>query len=425
VWHDSGMIHIGLVLLRAYSIAGEWLCEFRVGMKARVGHVKQRISLSCGIPLWEQRLVLGGRILRDACTLEECHVHQVIGGYVDGFAVVSIQCVRGGQSQLSRDLGELAGLRKPDIAVDASLSAVADAVMRAEHELSERAKPADPLALLDATPYRVEFIHWMMQAFDILRFDPSILHGTVLTLDRFFSRQAAPVDPGKLNDCLLACVSIEMKLAGADEFPPEHCKRLLAHLSHHRAELPTIMSTEYEILSCIDFGVGIPTTLTFFRELALRPQSDDEGLRTTIHDLGLFFLDLCMFEPRVQYGCPHGMLAAGALAAAVHVLDGDSSRKAGCAEVLEHLFENVAAYGISTVQTIGAAVFGCEEIILELWCARALGESQCPWSECYRVTAARHERQVFARGGILLDAATASSTRQRFRRARSGCQPEP
>mmetsp|Transcript_95102 Transcript_95102/g.273811 ORF Transcript_95102/g.273811 Transcript_95102/m.273811 type:complete len:454 (+) Transcript_95102:57-1418(+) len=405
----------GVVLLQVFSMSGAKLCEFRAGLRASVECVKQRVFLSCDIPVAEQRLVFAGAILRNDDTLEDCGLQRagVLGK-------VSMLCVRCCQSQLARSLADLSGDANPELAVEATLGALTDTAMRAEHELSECSRPSTSDLLNAVAPqHRAELINWMMQAFDVLRFDPGLLHSVILTMDRYFIRRAKPVDVTEMQKLLLAIVCTEMKMAGAGEFPPGHWQRVLAHLCHYRIELPEILAAEYEVLSCMGFDVGIPTAFTFLRELAVRPRCDDGDLRAIIFDLAMFFLDLCVFEPDVQYGYSHCILAGGAFAAALRVLDADVLRRDRCADLREQLFDNLMAYGVRADRTLEAAVFGCEAEILELWCARARGQGTCAWSPFYRAVVTKYERRVFARGGAVLSSATAASTLDRLFEARA------
>eukprot|EP00443_Scrippsiella_acuminata_P072150 CAMPEP_0115550472 /NCGR_PEP_ID=MMETSP0271-20121206/95239_1 /TAXON_ID=71861 /ORGANISM="Scrippsiella trochoidea, Strain CCMP3099" /LENGTH=225 /DNA_ID=CAMNT_0002984055 /DNA_START=22 /DNA_END=697 /DNA_ORIENTATION=- len=147
---------------------------------------------------------------------------------------------------LARGVQEMRGSHQPDEAVEAALGGVVDTVLRAEHSLAERLRPRGAADLERAIEgrHRAELINWMVQAFEVLKFDDAILHSVVLTLDRYYAIRALPIEVGSIQKLLLSAVCTEMKLAGAEEFPPGHWQRVLSHLCHGRVALKAILETE-------------------------------------------------------------------------------------------------------------------------------------------------------------------------------------
>merc|ERR1719162_2399065 len=100
--------------------------------------------------------------------------------------------------------------------------------------------------------------------------DDQLLHGAVLTLDRYCASQTEPVDECRLLRLCLAVLCTEMKLASLDEFPSGTWQRLLLHLGQGRETLPNIFAAESEVLRQVGFNVWVPTAQTFLRGLGLR-----------------------------------------------------------------------------------------------------------------------------------------------------------
>jgi hypothetical protein len=225
----------------------------------------------------------------------------------------------------------------------------------------------------------------MVQAFDVLRFDDAVLQGVVLTLDRYYARQAEAIEVTAIQRVLLSAVCTEMKLSCSDEFPPMHWQRVLDHLCHGRLSLAAILQTELEVLEQLDWVVGVPTPVTFLRELSIRLRGGSFG-ETTVpatapgaasadrcSSLALFLLELALFEPNLEYGFHHTVLAAGALSASLRTLDAE-------AELHEILLEDLATY-CPDVTHLEEQVHAAEEALLEHWAGCASGFSQ--WGEFY------------------------------------------
>jgi hypothetical protein len=226
----------------------------------------------------------------------------------------------------------------------------------------------------------------MVQAFDVLRFDDTVLHGVVLTLDRYYARQTKPIEVTSIQRVLLSAVCTEMKLSCTDEFPPAHWQRVLDHLCRGRLSLAEILQTEVEVLERLDWIVGVPTPVTFLREFGIRLQGAALGSASTqgtaraeaafgarCSSLALFLLELSLFEPSLEYGFSHTLLAAGAVSAALRTLDAED-------DLREILLEDLATY-CPDVPHLEELVQTCEEALLELWAGCSSGSS--PWGEFY------------------------------------------
>jgi len=220
--------------------------------------------------------------------------------------------------------------------------------------------------------HRGELINWMVQAFDLIHFDDSMLHSIVLTLDRYCAQLPIPVDVAAIQTVLMAAVCMEMKLASENEYPDGHWQRVLAHLCHARLSLVAILKAERDVLCGLDFVVGIPTPVTFLREFAMR--LDDAGADSNqALQLALFILELALFEPEVQYAQPHVILAAGAMSAALRALDVPQAQR-------EALVEDLPIY-CTDLHSMEDAVLDCEERLLDHWLRCSTGSSI--WGQFY------------------------------------------
>mmetsp|Transcript_114492 Transcript_114492/g.296671 ORF Transcript_114492/g.296671 Transcript_114492/m.296671 type:complete len:491 (+) Transcript_114492:99-1571(+) len=409
------------LLLEVFSLAGAPLCRLRCTGRTTIAAVKRRIARHHDIPAAEQRLVHAGEVLKDAVALEQCCI---LGTDLPGVGGrISVQCVRTGQSNLARGVQEMRGSHQPDEAVEAALGGVVDTVLRAEHSLAERLRPRGAADLERAIEgrHRAELINWMVQAFEVLKFDDAILHSVVLTLDRYYAIRALPIEVGSIQKLLLSAVCTEMKLAGAEEFPPGHWQRVLSHLCHGRVALKAILETEYEVLSRLGFQVGIPTAVTFLRELALRPHAGEVGQRAA--DVAMFFLEMAVFDPNVQYGRPLVLLAAGALSAALRVLEVRRPELAAeLAEARESALEDLTVYDVEQFQSAEKQALQCEEELLQLWLSNAERNGDTIWGLFYPQLEAKFSRRGAVPGSGAQSAMVARAALERLGEARAtGC----
>jgi len=400
------------------SMGGSELAVLRCNLEETVVGVKRRIAHLCGIPAAEQRLVHAGARLQDYETLQAC-------GISTGASI--LQCVRVRLSGIARHLEALGSSSDPETAVLASQADLVESVVQAEHALSERVRPqASDLQRAISLRHRGELINWMMQAFAVMRFDDAFLHSVVLTLDRYYALCAAPIEVQTIQRVLLSAVCTEMKLAGQD-FPTNSRLQALRQLCHGGVSLEAILQTEFEVLSRLSFVVGVPTPVTFLRELGLRLREtgseEEQQAGKEAFDQALFLLELAFFEPYEEYARPHAFLAAGALSAALRVLEDKYQGERCGPERRQQLFEDLALYyqdKVSCVE-VDTQVLDCEESLLKLWLARAAGWGGCEWGDFYANVEAKFARRgvhlyQHGRGGI----SVAEGALARCRQERSG-----
>mmetsp|Transcript_22198 Transcript_22198/g.49115 ORF Transcript_22198/g.49115 Transcript_22198/m.49115 type:complete len:339 (-) Transcript_22198:123-1139(-) len=267
------------------------------------------------------------------------------------------------------------GVDQPDGALLASLADVVDPILRAEYLTSEGSRPkAKDVVRNIQMKDRCALIAWMLQAFDSLDFSDDLLHGTTLTFDRFCACSGSCLDLSTVQTVLLAIVCTELKLANLDDLPSRQWQQLVQHLSRGHISLQAVLHMELYVLTRLHFAVGIPTALTFLRELTLRlPENEvdvDEDQLAREQGLALFLLELALFDPEVQYRHPHAVLAAGALHAAKRALGTGTA-------IPDRLLEDLSAYGLLASDGLVAC---CAEELLVLWrkCACA-GHHEVPY----------------------------------------------
>mmetsp|Transcript_116381 Transcript_116381/g.361587 ORF Transcript_116381/g.361587 Transcript_116381/m.361587 type:complete len:543 (-) Transcript_116381:24-1652(-) len=346
--------------LRVASMSGTELAALRCLPGDLVSEVKRRLARVTGRPASEQRLVHGSSVLIDRETLAQAGISK---------PGATLQCVCIRPSGVARSLEAQRRSEDPGSVLEAALADIVDSVMQAEHALSERVRPrAADVSRAITLQHRGELINWMVQAFDVLRFDDGILHSVVLTLDRYYARRVSPIDVNAIQKVLLSAVCTELKMASECEVPHGHWQRVLDHLCQGRLSVAAILQTEFEVLSKLGFVVGVPTPVTFLRELSLHARGVPEGMDAErLLQLALFLLELALFEPDIQYGYPHSILAIGALSAALHTLEAPSEQQ-------EALLEDVAVYCPEVCQSQDL-VLDCEEHLLLLWLACSSGTS--------------------------------------------------
>jgi len=399
---------------------------FHCSAEATVARVKRRIVRLIGIPVAEQWLVHADKVLKDDDTLAGCCITDGPRG-----AATTVQCVRAKTWGFARHLEERATLTDPDKAIVASLADVVDAAVQVEHSLSERTRPcAADLSRAIRRRERNQLINWMIEAFDLVGFDDSMLHNCVNTLDRYYACQRTPIKVETLQGVVLSVVCTEMKMAGSQEFPSGGWQHVLSHLCHGRVSMEQIFLTEYEVLSSLGFIVGVPTPATFLNELSFHLEDflpDEATSAARVPVLALFLLELALFEPELQYGHPYAVLAAGAFSAALRAIvvpkladDEDAMDHDPAMWLREMLVEDLGTFCPDLRQRAAELILGCERRLLDLWLARAGGRGGCERDAFYpKLEAKFAARQAFPGDDGALNTAAQALARLRQERARS------
>jgi hypothetical protein len=346
----------------------------------------------------QSHFVYGCSVLPDDSILRDCLLPRTT---LCPVAVLVLVCVR--PSSLAEHLAltdtEAGGV------VD-----VADGIFQTEHSLSMRYRPlAENVTTNFNVTFRSQVVDWIAAACHAMRFDDQLLHGAVLTLDRYAASRESPLMDPQLLSLSVAALCTEMKLANSDDFPDGCWQRSLLHLGQGRVGLPQILSTEAEILRALDFNVWVPTNLTFLRGLALRlcqgsvawQRNGRPEFASTLSSVQMaiaeIILEVALCDPQLLYGYPAAILAAGALGVAYLATCPEACPRTDDLHFrlnVDELFalhytllEDVTSY-CTLSDTVGL-VRECEQHIVQLW-----GECidrRNPWSDYFAKTCERHE----------------------------------
>eukprot|EP00448_Togula_jolla_P001581 CAMPEP_0170603112 /NCGR_PEP_ID=MMETSP0224-20130122/18743_1 /TAXON_ID=285029 /ORGANISM="Togula jolla, Strain CCCM 725" /LENGTH=446 /DNA_ID=CAMNT_0010927981 /DNA_START=105 /DNA_END=1445 /DNA_ORIENTATION=+ len=309
------------------------------------------------------RLVHGVSVLEDSQTLSCCCSVENEPGLEEEVTLTSILMCPSAISSF------LADMNSPCLSATAALAEFADSVFQSEYSDSEKARPSVD-AVLMVPEERANLIGWMVEAFDVMQFSDSILFSALLTLDRYCACLTAIPETKSYGHALLAAVCTEMKLANADKYGGSW-QHYIRHLCQNRFALPEILEKEREVLSTLNFAVGVPTSLTFFSGLSLRQRPALPNSRC--FELGLLLLHVALFDVKIQYNFPHVVIAAAALSAGLSICDEPEIRR-------EEVLEDLSAYCLC-MESMVQLVEKCEEELLDLWMQCASGRSE--WSEWY------------------------------------------
>lgn len=320
----------GVILVEVRTLGGALVARLATAAGDTVGALKQRV-LSGADPLYHQgcgrpRLVLGCAPLADSRRLGE--FLGIASPMADGALVLNLVCP--GPSSLAAHIeylehggSELSGITD-----------VADAVFQAEYAMSLRCQPqAADVTLALPRDTRAQVVAWLGMACEATLVDDTLLHGAVLTLDRYAASFGERVDEMRLLKLSLAALCTEMKLTNEDDFPTGHWQRVLLHLSQGRELLPKVLEAEAEMLRRLRFIVGVPTPLTFLNGLSLRlAVAPHFGVQRRLEDgrpgpetagaalwqgLARMLTELALYDAELEYRHPPAVLAAGALGAAL------------------------------------------------------------------------------------------------------------
>lgn len=375
---DSAIHYDETVELTVMTVAGSKVAVLTVPHSETVYAVKQRIcraDTDHRFELGRFQLVHGCSVLEDFQRLSDCCPH----------SSATLQAVASGRSTLAMFLcseegavEDSDGATEPAVgawgAAVAGLADIADSVFRSEHMHSERHRPGLESLLVALTgQVRAQVVLWIMQTCHALLFDDSILHGAVLTLDRYYSMRGEPINESELMRLSLAAICTEMKLASTDQFPPGYWQRILEHLSQGQVTLASVLRTEIGVLQRLTYAVGVPTPLTFLRGLSLRMQKVFASQAREWLVCSSFLTELVMYDAPLQYRYPHAILAAGAICASLLACEAPD-------EAHSTLLEDLAAF-CPELCPADAKVGECAEDLLMLWDSCSRGASQ--WTDCF------------------------------------------
>lgn len=271
---------------------------------------------------------------------------------------------------------------------------VVDAVLKFEHDASLASRPR-AAAVERGIPGHVRghVISWLAEVCDVMAMDDLLLHGTVMTLDRFAAAAAIPCPERLLCRYTLAALSAEIKVnANKDDFSNEYFTRLLEHVSQGHEPLSEILKAEYEILRALEFKVGRPNPFCFLRGMAIRistpPVSSADAMWLGTSRM---LIELALYDIGLQYNHDPLAIAAAALTSALVAGAGPSGFNASLDE-LRTQRTRVLGDMSSYCRDVGLSwqFAACERELLTLW--RDCLQGTSPWTRCYYQLSVRYAR---------------------------------
>jgi hypothetical protein len=419
----------GAVAVEVRTVGGDVFAKLRTSPAETIGELKQRLFL-CSAERRVGQLICGCTPLTDKHRVEECPAGD---DCPPGTIALTLVCT--GLSSLATHLERLGYLDD-----EGSLSDVADSVFESEYQTSARHQPrAAEIHVALPQETRAQVVAWLGMACEATLIDDALLHGAVLTLDRYAASCGQRINEASLLKLSLASLCTEMKLSNEDDFPSGHWQRVLLHLSQGREHLPTILKAEAAMLRRLDFIVGVPTPLTFLTGLGMRfamafeeqPPDGRPGQSTpaAVLQLGLahMLVEMALYDTELQYSYSPAILGSSALGAAMLVLgplevatatgmeveaaveprqaagslaDG-AVEFAALRQMHEILLNDLASYcpGICGLDVV---VRECERRLLEFWRQCSGPDADGLTAECFgnlRQRHARSRRNAQAAGG--------------------------
>jgi hypothetical protein len=213
----------------------------------------------------------------------------------------------------------------PDKDIEAVLPELVDGFLRSCHLSSQRHLPCPKtlIAKLQGIE-RGTVLHWLVQACDIMNFHDSVLHSTVLTLDRYCATEGVQMSMDRIQRVLMAVLCTILKVTsvqdelGLDDstwesYGPMPLRDMLAHLCHGQVSFRDILHEEYRVLTALKFEVSAPSAFEFLDVLTAPLGSVGEVQGCTPRSLAHFLLQMSLFHVSLLYQYPHLVLAASAL----------------------------------------------------------------------------------------------------------------
>eukprot|EP00931_Biecheleriopsis_adriatica_P122069 TRINITY_DN9708_c0_g4_i2.p1 TRINITY_DN9708_c0_g4~~TRINITY_DN9708_c0_g4_i2.p1 ORF type:complete len:400 (+),score=103.43 TRINITY_DN9708_c0_g4_i2:40-1239(+) len=259
---------------------------------------------------------------------------------------------------LSQRQGRTPGDDTEDL--EAVMAPYIDSMLKAQHLASERSRPSsDKVVAALSSTLRAQLIAWIMQSFSHFGLDDALIHSVALTIDRFCACQDCALPNSMLECLMLSAACAEFKMDGFSKNPECSFKRILEQMSQGRVPMHSILHFEHQLLTRLQFIVGLPTPLTFMRSLAARMRGEEQMAQWL--GLATFLLDLALVDLELQYAYAHAYLAAGALMATLRVFSAHAAHRKA---ILEDVAACCPAEGPETCDEIVAT---CEEDLLQLW----------------------------------------------------------
>jgi hypothetical protein len=199
----------------------------------------------------------------------------------------------------------------PEARVDACLVEVADSALHVQHQVAEKYRPlAEKILEGIPAPHRQETLQWLLQAFDVMHFNDSLVFDAALVLDRYYSHGQADESPGAAQRILLASVCTALKTGSPVEMQLP-LKQMVMHLGRDQVPFDEVLVAELNMLRKLKFHVGTPTARDFMEGMWERMEKD--WASEPCWYLSDFLLQLTIIDAPLYYKFPHAILSSSCL----------------------------------------------------------------------------------------------------------------
>lgn len=274
-------------------------------------------------------------------------------------------------SRASKIFATCKNLVSPEARTDACLAEVVDSALRAQHLVSEKHRPSSE-ALLQGLPplHRQETLLWLLQAFDVMHFNDSLLFDATLVLDRYYATCPKEDGPGAAQRSLLAAVCTALKTGSPIEIQLP-LKQLIMHLGRDQVPFDEVLAAELFMLRKLRFHVGTATARDFLEGFWERLSV--EGVNPACLNLAEFLLQLTLTDAPLHYRFPHAILAASCLTLALQNTKAPQS-------AYEAMLDDVALHFHDSVHPCQTMV-DCMQRVHHFW-VRSVSQPQLDQNAC-------------------------------------------
>lgn len=202
-------------------------------------------------------------------------------------------------------------VQHPDLQSEAKIRDLSGTMLQSLHEDSERYIPSANHVVLSLEPStRRVTVCWLIEACLKVNVSDSVLHTSVLLLDRYCAKIRSPFPTTWLQPIVLCMVSIASKFYGTGSNDNGlSAGNLVTRMCRGQVPLTWVMAWEHAMLKKLEWAVFGPSPLDILDTLMLPAASESPAVR----HLASFLLQLTLMDVEIQYRYPHVVLAAGAL----------------------------------------------------------------------------------------------------------------
>lgn len=199
----------------------------------------------------------------------------------------------------------------PEERADACLVEVVDSALHVQHQVAEKHRPLAE-KILEGIPaaHRQETLQWLLQAFDVMHFNDSLVFDAALVLDRYYANGQTDESPGAAQRILLASVCTALKTGSPVEMQLP-LKQMVMHLGRDQVPFEEVLVAELLMLRKLKFHVGTPTARDFMEGMWARLEKESKN--EACWHLAEFLLQLAIIDAPLFYKFPHAILSSSCL----------------------------------------------------------------------------------------------------------------